>query len=295
MLLFSALALFAQAPAASPGVARRDPVVATVNGKPMTAADIERMIQSYPTSQRPALMRQKREFLQGFALMELLADIAEKEKLEQKSPYKEQFEDLRRQVEHYRRQLLMNAVMSDKPRDFTVTPEEQKQYYQSHSADFHESKVKLIYIPFSAVQVAPADSKARKTLTEAEARTKADSVVRQGRAGADFVKLVKEYSEDPGSVAKDGDFGLAIRKNTDKIPPNLKAAILAAKQGEITDAIRGDNGFYIFRIESSRELPYEEVRNEIYQEIQNQRFLAWLEGVKKKATVKIEDESYFRN
>src|SRR5258708_4163572 len=83
-------------------------------------------------------------------------------------------------------------------------PADQKKYYDDNIDKYREVKIKMIMTPFLAAM----ESGGKKALTEAEAKAKADSVVRLARSGVDFVKLVKEHSEDPGTMGRDGDLGI---------------------------------------------------------------------------------------
>jgi parvulin-like peptidyl-prolyl isomerase len=56
------------------------------------------------------------------------------------------------------------------------------------------------------------------------------------KGGADFVKLVKENSQDEASRDKDGDF--ATLRYGDNIPNAFRSAVFALKQGEVCSAPR---------------------------------------------------------
>jgi hypothetical protein len=88
---------------------------------------------------------------------------------------------------------------------------------------------------------------------------RANEVVAQARSGAaDFASLARRYSEEP--LGKDGGkLGPPI-----KIPdlaPEVKAAVEKAPVGTVTDPIKLENGYYIFRIDQNKEakqLPFED-------------------------------------
>ncbi len=50
------------------------------------------------------------------------------------------------------------------------------------------------------------------------------------RGGADFVKLVEQYSDDSTSKAKAGDF--ATIHGSDNIPQEVKSVVMGLKQGD---------------------------------------------------------------
>ena len=61
--------------------------------------------------------------------------------------------------------------------------------------------------------------------TEADARKLAEDLVKQIRGGADFGKLVAQYSEDPTSKAAGGDFGMVNLNSS--YSADVKKAVLA--------------------------------------------------------------------
>jgi len=285
-LLFFALLgnLLAQAGAPGSGPVPPDTVVAVVNGKKLTAGDVERILAGASPQVRQNFEHNRKEFLNQYALMQRLVEVAEKNGLSQKSPYKEQLEWARMQV-------LMQAQINDHSSHIVVQAEEQQKYYEANRDRYTQARVKVIYIPFTPAPVAQNDPKARKVLMEAEAKAKAESLLKQIRAGADFVKLVKEHSEDATSAAKNGDFGTI--RGTDNIPGEIKKAIFSLKPGEVSEPLRQPNGYYLFRVEEIGARPYEEVKDEIHREIRDERFREWFESVRKSLEVKFENEAYF--
>jgi hypothetical protein len=81
--------------------------------------------------------------------------------------------------------------------------------------------------------------------SEADARKLAEDLVKQIRGGADFAKLVAQYSEDAPSKAAGGDFG-AVNINS-SYSEDVKKAVLALKVGEITDPLQQSTRSTSFR------------------------------------------------
>jgi parvulin-like peptidyl-prolyl isomerase len=269
-----------------------DSVVAVINGKPATAAQMDAMIAAFPKAQQQNFQREPKRFLEEYAQMQLILDAAEKQNLATQSPYKEQLEELERQYDQFRRQVLYGAAISESANRVPVSNEDIAKRYQANQDKYREAKVKVIYIPFSTTPVSGA-AKTARVLNESEARAKAESITQQAKSGTDFVKLVKEHSEDPATVAQNGDLGTAVRSGTEKIPAEMRTAILAAKQGDVVGPVRSANGLYVFRIESMTALPLKQVRDEIYKEIQNAGMMNWLAEIRGKSSVRIENEAYF--
>lgn len=284
-LLFFCVAagLSAQSAASTPAV-KSDTVVATVDGKKMTAGELEKFVGALPPQMQQNFQANRKEFLRQYALLKRLSDMAEQKGLPQQSPYKERLESTRMQM-------LAQAQINDASDGVTVTPEEQKAYFEKNKDRFTQANVKVIYIPFSANAGAPSGADGKKTRTEAEAQARAEEVAKKARGGGDFKALVKEYSEDPTSAEKEGDFGTI--KRTDSIPEEIKTAIFAAKPGEIAGPLKQPNGFYVFRVEGISEQPYSTVENEIQTALRQDKFREWLEGVRKSINVQFDNEAYF--
>jgi Parvulin-like peptidyl-prolyl isomerase len=252
----------------------------------MTAEQIERIVQNSPPQIQQAYSQNPKEFLRQYAWYMVVQDIALKNKLDTRTPYKDQ-------LDFYKMYTLVNAQFNEMNVQVAVTPEDQKGFYEKNKDKYRETKAKLIYIPFSKTVLTQTDPKAKKPLTETEASALAEQVVKKAKAGEDFVKLVKTYSEDPNSSEKGGDLGLGIRPTTQQIPEVMRNAVLALKQGEISDPIRHENGFYIFKAQSVGVLPYDQVKDEIFRTLKEQGFQKWQQETKNQSSVKFENEAFF--
>jgi peptidyl-prolyl cis-trans isomerase C len=79
-------------------------VVATVNGKPVTAGEVESLLAGAPPEMQEQLRGDRRMFIRQYALVSKLADGAVEEELQEKTPFKEKLEWSRMQV------LLQSAI-----------------------------------------------------------------------------------------------------------------------------------------------------------------------------------------
>jgi len=256
-------------------------VVATVDGRKVTAGDLQAVLKALPPQVQQQAQADRRKFVEQYGVLLRLSGDARKDKLDQQSPYREA-------IEYGTMQVLYQAEINKKFADMNIPQEELKKAYDSGKDKYVQAKVRAIYIPFSTAPVSQADANGKKLLSESEAKAKADDLVKQIRGGADFIKLVKEHSGDARSVEKDGDFG-HIHKS-DNIPVDLKNVIFSAKQGEVTEPVRQANGFYIFRIEEVGAQPFDEVQGTITNELKNAQFVAWLSGLQKSLDIKMEHE-----
>ena len=253
-----------------------DTVVATVDGQKVLAAELQTVLRAISPQQREANLKNPQVFLETYGFMKRLSGMAEKAGLEQKSP-------LREQLAYNRVVALAQAQLAAAENDITIKSEEVEKYYAGNKDEFTQARLKAIYIPFSA----EPSTTGKKVLSEAEAKATAEKLYAQIQAGADFVKLVKEYSGDPTSAAKDGDFGSFSR--SDQIPEEIKAAVFALKAGQVTQPLRQPNGYYLLRLEELSTQPLDQVRQQIDGKLAGTRMNEWVAGVKKSIEVKIEN------
>lgn len=272
-----------QAPTAKP--VAPDTVVAVVDGRKVTAADLEVVFRAVSPATRQQALRSSAQFLQQYGLLRRLAEMAEKNRLHERSPLKEQLE--------YNRMLAMaQAQLNEAQSRIRVSSEEARQYYEAHKDAYRQARVKVLYIPFSSQPAPERNGQGTTSLTESEAKAKAEELLKQIRGGVDFVELVKRHSGDPVSREKGGDFGV-IRKS-DNLPEEVKAAVFGLKPGEVSAPVRQPNGYYLFRVEEVREQPFEEVEQQIVEQLRQQKFSEWVQATQKSIEIKVENEAFFQ-
>ncbi|MDE3165197.1 MAG: peptidylprolyl isomerase, partial [Acidobacteriota bacterium] len=177
--------------------------------------------------------------------------------------------------------VLYQAAINDTLNSFSIEPAEIQKYYDSNQSKYTQVKVKAIYVAYGDA----APKSAGKAPTDAEAKAKAEKLAAQLHAGADFVKLAKENSDDETSRAKDGDF--ATLHFADNIPDAFRSAIFKLKKGEITEPLKQPNGYYLFRAEDVTVRPLAEVRDDIYNELKNSRFSQWMARLNSETKVEV--------
>jgi hypothetical protein len=274
----------APAPASPPQALSPDTVVATFeDGRTITAGELTSFLDAMPPNMQQAARRDRKAFVQQFAMMHRLSEMAEKAKLDQQSPTREA-------LIFNRMYLLMNAQLHEVLTTIDVPPAELQSFYNANKARFTQVRVKAIYVPFSA-DPAAAGANEPKHLSEADAQAKILKLRADIAAGADFVKLVKDNSGDPISAAKDGDFGTL--RSTDNLPEAIRAAIFALKAGEVSEPVKQPNGFYLFRAEEVAAQPFAEVQAEVLNELKQAHFKQWMDEVTRGLNLQIKNEGFF--
>ena len=261
-------------------------VVATVNGRKLTAKEFEAMMQSLPVQTRQTAEQQPQQFLEQYALFENILAEAEKNKLSEQPLYKAKLADARRQI-------LVQAQLNEKTNQTTILPEAQKAFYEANREKFQQVKAKVLFVSRASTTTGLTDGQIRSATGEKEATAKAESLAKQLREGADFVALAKEHSDDASTSATGADFPTPIRANSENVPPDIRSALLAAKPGDIVGPLSHDTGFYLFRVESKGIGTFDEVKDEVYRHLKDQAVRAWLDETRKRSTVTIENQKYF--
>ena len=104
--------------------------------------------------------------------------------------------------------LVGNEIITKLQEAANPTDEEITAYYKAHPEEFEEYKASHILISTLQPPTGP-DGKptSKKPLTEEEALVKAEKLIKELQAGADFAKLAEQQSDDPGSKKQGGDLG----------------------------------------------------------------------------------------
>ena len=180
----------------------------------------------------------------------------------------------------------------------TVTPAEVEQYYRAHQANYAHGEQRAIkYLVADTArlrsQIIPSESDVRKRYEatredykqpeaahilhilikvdqnatpeqDAAARAKAENIVKQLRAGADFGKLARENSADPSSSGKGGDMDWVAKGLT--VEP-FDTAAFTIPLNTISDPIRSKEfGYHIIKVLERRPAgykPFDEVKAQI--------------------------------
>jgi parvulin-like peptidyl-prolyl isomerase len=195
-----------------------DAVVAKVDGMPVTAGEIRKSLMIMPKEFVQLFNQNPKYAVQQLFMLRYLAEEAERSKLGDESPMKEQLQFLRSNA-------MASAMVSHEHNFYKVSDDMVKEFYERNKARYQQAKIKVIYVAFKptvpVVGAVPQNQSlediarslsegavAKTQRSEAEARKLAEDLVKQIRGGADFAKLVAEHSEDPASKAAGGDFGV---------------------------------------------------------------------------------------
>ena len=284
--LLACLCALAQTPAA-PAAASTIPdlpdetVIATfADGAKLTMGEFKKIYAVLPPDNQQLILRDRKTFLESWAFMRRLAQLAEKDKLNEESPTREA-------LDYYRMLIMSQAKIQDVMNRATVEPGEIVKFYDLNKNRYKLVNVKAIYVAFSA-----SPEPGSKSLSEMQARAKAEKLVSQLKEGADFAKLARAESDDETSRAKDGDFA-TLRPN-DTIPDAIKSAVFALKQGDVTAPVKQPNGFYVFRAQEVTFRPLSQVRDDIYNELKQKQSQVWMDQANKESRPQFSNPAFIR-
>ena len=121
----------AQTPPASPPAPAPPPdtVIATVDGTKLTYGEIANFLKGMNPQMQQNAMRNRKDFVERFALMRKLSELAEQAKLGERSPYKEA-------IESYRMNMLMQAEINEYVDHILITADDLQKYYDKNKDRF---------------------------------------------------------------------------------------------------------------------------------------------------------------
>ncbi len=273
------------APPAQPPLDIKDPV-ATVNGDPVTRAELEEMFNNAVSAQGvdPATLSNEQklagynQLLQDMITEKLVkaaaedvtvtdADVdAEIAKIREQFPTQEAFEqqlEASGQTEDKLKALIKEGLSQRKwvesqTGEIKISDEEAKKFYDDNSAEFERPEmVKASHILFMVPEGASED-----VLKEKEEAAKS-AAAEAKKDGADFGELAKNLSEEPGADERGGDLGLFSK---DQMVPAFADAAFSMEPGEISDPIKTEFGFHVIKVaekQAAGKTPFEEVKPDL--------------------------------
>jgi peptidyl-prolyl cis-trans isomerase C len=237
-----------------------DTVVAIVNGKKITRADVIESAKQLPAEYQQQLDQIFPALIDRQVDLTLLSEEAGRQKLEEDP-------EIKRQVAEYTASLVREAVL--------------ERHLKTAITD---AAIKTRYDQFVAALPKQQEVKARHILVEQEQEAK--DIVAQLDGGADFSAIAKEKSKDPGSGSQGGDVGYFV---AGQMVPEFSAAAFALEKGQYTKTpVKSQFGWHVIIADDKRDKAppsLEEARGTIEQILSNELVTALVDGLRKSATV----------
>ena len=100
---------------------------------------------------------------------------------------------------------------------------------------------------------------------EAQKKAQAEAIYNDIKAGADFVQLAREKSEDQGTAMRGGELPWV---SAGELVKELENVVFSLQVGEIAAPVRSSFGYHIVKLNNSRAVPsFEEMRGDLQQRI----------------------------
>ena len=173
----------------------------------------------------------------------------------------------------------------------TATDAEATNFYASHPSDFEQPETAHVahilistHDPVTGAELSDDQKAAKKKQIE--------DILKRARAGEDFAALVKQYSEDPGSKDKGGEYTFP----RGQMVAEFEMAAFSLGTNQISDVVTTQFGYHIIKLidkTPAEKVPYAKVADKIKDYLMQQKTqkLApeYLAGLTKAADVQILD------
>ncbi|MGD0816097.1 MAG: peptidylprolyl isomerase [Verrucomicrobiota bacterium] len=149
----------------------------------------------------------------------------------------------------YEEQLARRVLERETTNGITISDDAAKKFYDENPSNFEvPEQVRVSHILISTLEPAdplnqgvpprplPPEKKREKEKLAREIKARADK-------GEDFAKLVKQYSDDPGSKDKGGEY--TFPRN--QMVPEFEAAAFSLKTNQISDIVETQYGYHIIK------------------------------------------------
>jgi len=284
-------------------------IAATVNGKNLMLADVERGVSQQSGGDQSKLsqleLAQARlQVLGNLIQREVLFQRAEREKVlptedqitaiinQQKQQSGMTDDDFQKNLaaqhltmeslrEEARKDIAIKNLQEKYSSKIAVNDKEVEDFYNSNRERFVSARG----VALAMIVADPADNTGQgisqnDAKNDAEAKLKIDNIYQQLKGGADFATVARAKSEDAQSLTRGGDLGFASEEDLKQnaFPPELVSRFFTMQAGDITEPIRFNSGkWYVFKLEEKRlqtenlTLESPGVRQQITQALINQR------------------------
>jgi peptidyl-prolyl cis-trans isomerase C len=215
-----------------------NPVVARANGVDIHVSDLAFAEEEIGSNMPPQMSSdQKRDYLITYlADVIVLSQTAEKQKLGDR-------DDVKRRLTFDHNRVLMETLLQDVGKA-SITDEAMHKVYDEAVKQMSQEQ----------------EVHARHILVATEDEAKA--IIVELKKGADFSKLAKEKSKDPGA-AEGGDLGWFTK---DQMVPEFAEVAFKLDKGQISDPVHTQFGWHIILVEDKRTKPvpsFDEVKGQL--------------------------------
>ena len=125
----------------------------------------------------------------------------------------------------------------------SVTDEQIKKFYDENGQQFERPEM----VRAAHILLSTRDAKANQELGEEKKKEKKqqmEKILERARKGEDFAALAREFSEDPGSKSKGGEYTFP----RGQMMPEFETAAFSLKTNQVSDIITTQFGYHIIKL-----------------------------------------------
>lgn len=242
-------------------------VLAKVNGREITEADIQLAVQKFPRERQSFLLSEqgKQQLLEQLVSFELYYNYGKEMGMENLEEFKERLAIVEREI---LTQMAIEKVINE----VEVTDKEVEEYYEANKEMFKTGDTVV----------------ASHILVDSEELAKEVMVKING--GLAFEEAAEKYSTCP-SKAQGGNLG---RFGKGQMVPEFEEAAFKIEVGVLSEPVKTQFGYHLIKVEDRQEAsvrPFNEVKDmiksQIFQERQNFKYMSFTEELKKKYSVEM--------
>ncbi|WP_164000759.1 peptidylprolyl isomerase [Pyxidicoccus caerfyrddinensis] len=269
---------------------KQGPVVALVNGQPVTAEEVEAKLREQPAfiRARYATPEKKKEFLDNLIRFELLAQEAQRAGLDKDPEIQATLQKV----------MVQKLLRQQQEATGTLSETELRKYYDEHLSEFvRPERVRVSHIFLPAVEGDTAKrNQARAAATKLLADVKAKSA---GANTSAFELAAAEHSWDKATKSAGGDLGFLSREELTQAweAPLAAAAFAITADSGVGPVVETSKGFHLVKL-LGRQLgtnqDFDSVKARIESRLLSERRARALDdfiaGLKSKAKIEVRDD-----
>ena len=231
-----------------------------VNGVTIPQSRIDMMNKELTASGQPDTPERQRAVKEELINREVLVQAAQKRGLDKQA-------EVAAQMEMARQAVLVRALFENEVKANPITDADLQKQYEEFKKSMGENEYKIRHI-----------------LVDKEDDAKA--IIADLGKGADFAKIAKDKSKDPGSKDNGGDLDWGP---TARYVKPFADAVTALKKGQLTTApVKTDFGYHVIRLDDVRPLKvpgFDELKEQFRQRAQQQQIQKLVMDLRGKAKV----------
>jgi PPIC-type PPIASE domain len=245
----------------------------------LTREQFERLTNALqPSNRGPVSPEMRRQFAVDYAKLLATADAAREMGLENDPTVKAKLIAIDNQI--------LAEALNQHLMEESAHPSDQQyqEYYKQNEDKYREFTIQRIVIPKSP------NSPGKAKITVEDQKAYAEKIRERWIAGEDPTKLEAEAVSYVGATTAAPDVNVGTRRPGSL--PELHPGVYDLKSGQVSRVFSDADGFYMYKVVSERQIPLNEVKEQIAQTLQRQIFSDRMQAIQAAVTTQLND-AYF--